>query len=121
MDIAIIPGEFAICKIEALSQAPLADTFVFVGKTDNELSLVCKTESLPASTLACEKGWRAIRLEGALDLSLVGVLAKLSGLLAGEGISVFVSSTFDTDYILVKEADLRKAVSLFCENGCRLA
>lgn len=121
MDITIIPGEFAICKIKDLSHAPLEDPFIFVSKTDKELSLVCKIESLPADTLACEKGWRAIRLEGTLDLSLVGVLAKLSGLLAGEGISVFVISTFDTDYLLVKEADLRPAVSLFCENGCRLA
>ncbi|WII07445.1 ACT domain-containing protein [Methanomassiliicoccales archaeon LGM-RCC1] len=79
--------------------------------------MVCLTENVPADILNEEKGWRAFRIEGTLDFSMVGVLSKITGILAGENIGIFAISTFDTDYILVKEKDLESALTALRDNG----
>ncbi len=101
---------FTVCKISDVGQIDLADDFVFVGKTDGELSLVCQTSRAPADTSAREDGWRALRVAGTLDFSLIGILSRITSLLAAAGVSVFAVSTYDTDYILVKEERLDEAV-----------
>jgi hypothetical protein len=77
-------------------------------RTADELSVVCWADAVPEG-VRCEKGWRCLRVAGTLDFSLVGVLASMLAPLAAAGVSVFVLSTFDTDYVLVKEAHLTKA------------
>ncbi len=111
MDLKTIDTDFSICKITDLSSVDLNAPFVFIGKTDEELSLVCETKAIPKSVVERNDGWKAIRIEGTLDFSLIGVLAQITTLLAAHHIGVFVVSTFNTDYILVKEYDLKKAVT----------
>lgn len=109
--------ELTVCKAESLSPALLAAPFYFIGKTDEELSLVCRTADVPARTTAREDGWRAFRVEGTLDFSLIGILAALSGILANAGISVFAVSTYNTDYVLVKQEVFEKACAALTEHG----
>lgn len=90
---------------------------LFLAKTDEELSLVCKTEDTPSQTTAREDGWRAFRIEGTLDFSLIGILSKLSTILAENKIGIFAVSTYNTDYILVKEENFAKAMTVLQENG----
>ena len=100
-----LPDELTVCKIaDEAAFSPLPD-FCFLCRTDEELSLVCRTEDAPACTLAREDGWRAFRIEGTLDFALIGILAKLSAILAAERIGIFAVSTFNTDYILVRSGD----------------
>lgn len=99
----------------------LADAAVFFfSKTAEELSLVCPETDLPATVLQCERGWRALKICGALDFTLVGILAKISSLLANAGISIFAVSTYNTDYILIKEAHLQKAAAALRTNGYQI-
>ena len=92
-------------------------TFFFIGRTDEEISLVCPTAEAPARTLAREDGWRGFRIRGTLDLSLVGILSRLSAVLAEAGIGIFAVSTYNTDYILVKEKDLDRALDMLAAAG----
>ncbi len=78
--------------------------------TGREVSLVCEEEEVPSGYRECAVGYRLLRVQGPLDLSLVGILASLSDTLAESGISVFCISTFETDYLLVKATDLARAV-----------
>jgi len=91
--------------------------FYFIGKTDEELSLVCRTEDTPARTTARDDGWRGFRIQGVLDFSLIGILSKLSGILAENKIGIFAVSTYNTDYILVKEENFEKALDILAAEG----
>jgi hypothetical protein len=94
----------------------MRDGFFSITRTGEELSVVCREVLVPEGIRA-ERGWRAIRVAGVLDLSQVGVLASLAVPLAGAGISLFALSTFDTDYLLVKEQDLGRAVEVLVAAG----
>ena len=117
MKMLCLPQMFSVCKIFDLTQANLSREFVFFARTDEELSLVCETEHVPAKTLAREDGWRAVRIEGVLDFSMVGVLARISSLLAEQGISIFAVSTYNTDYIFTKVESFEPAIALLREAG----
>ncbi len=117
MQIKVLAQEFSICKLQDWSQIPFGDEFVFVGKTDDELSVVCYSESVPQECISLDKGWNALKIQGMLDFSMVGVLSKLSTILAQEEISVFVVSTFNTDYILVKQERLMAAIQALKSKG----
>ena len=112
---------FAVCKLADLSQVDFGREFCFLGKTDEEISLVCETDAVPANTIAREDGWRAFRISGTLDFSLVGILAKISAVLAGNGIGIFAVSTYNTDYILTKEDDFDRALEALKESGYEIA
>ncbi|MBR4685987.1 MAG: ACT domain-containing protein [Candidatus Methanomethylophilaceae archaeon] len=117
MKLEVLPWHLSVCKIDSLKWTELCSKPFFLSRTDNELSLVCLTENVPADVLNEEKGWRAFRIEGTLDFSMVGVLSKITGILARENIGIFAISTFDTDYILVKEKDLESALTALRDNG----
>ena len=112
-----LPFALTVCKPASTEQIDPAMDFYFLGRTDEELSLVCRTEDTPAETLAREDGWRAFRIEGTLDFSLVGILSKLSAVLAENGIGIFAVSTFNTDYILVKAENLDRALAALAAAG----
>lgn len=120
MEIKVLKHKFTVCKVLDISQINFSDEFLFIGKTDEELSLVCTTGFAPESTLEREDGWRGFRIEGVLDFSLVGILSKISGLLAGKGIGIFAVSTYNTDYILIKEENLESALQVLKEAGYHL-
>ena len=117
MKLKLLPDALTVCKLASLSEADLTKPFYFLAKTDEELSLVCATGDVPARTTAREDGWRGLRVEGVLDFSLVGILARLSSALAAEGISLFAVSTFNTDYLLVKADQLDGAVRALARAG----
>lgn len=112
-----LPAEFSVCKLPDLSQVAFQDEFLFLGKTDEELSLVCAASSVPQNALIREDGWRALRVDGTLDFSLVGILSTLSAVLAENKIAVFAVSTYNTDYLLVRSADLERALSALAAAG----
>jgi hypothetical protein len=112
LNLVLLPDTFAVCRFPADSPVPAWATgdFLSITRTPNELSLVCRESAVPEG-IWCARGWRCLRVTGTLDLSLVGVLASLAVPLAEAGVSVFAVSTFDTDYLLVKEADLAKGTA----------
>ena len=120
MNIQSIDGDFSVCQVADYSQVPLDAPFCFTGRTDDEYSLVCLTQDVPFNTVAREDGWKAFRIEGSLDFSLIGVLARIAALLAEEQISIFALSTFNTDYILVKKENEERALRRLAEQGYQI-
>ena len=117
MVLKIIPHEFSVCKVSDYSQIDIADPFVFTGSTDEEKSLVCPVSLVPPNTTEREDGWRAFRIEGVLDFSLIGILSKISSCLADNGIGIFAISTFNTDYVLTKKENFDKAIQSLVSAG----
>ena len=117
MRLKTLPYDLTVCKLPSAAGIDLSADFFFLGKTDEEISLVCRTEQTPAGTAAREDGWRAFRIEGVLDFSLTGILSRLSAVLAENGIGIFAVSTYNTDYILVKADHLGKAMNVLREAG----
>ena len=117
MEIEALNFDFTVCKVRDYRKVCLEDEFCFIGKTDRENSLVCRTESVPDNVLEREDGWRAFRMQGILDFSLVGILAEIAGLLAQQGISIFAVSTFDTDYVFTKRENFSKALEVLSRAG----
>ena len=117
MIIEILDCEFSICKVADYSAVDLDADFTFVSKTDEEKSLVCPTVGIPSNTIKRNDGWRAFRIQGILDFSLIGILSSISRILADNQIGIFVISTFNTDYILVKAENLSKAVDALSNAG----
>ena len=96
------------------------DEYIFIGKTDEEISLVCSTEKAPEKTIEREDNWRGFRIQDILDFSLIGILSKISTLMADNEIGIFAISTFNTDYILVKEKNFEKSLEILEENGYQI-
>lgn len=112
-----IPGLFSVCKVEDYSQVNLEAEFCFIGKTDEEKSVVCLTEDVPANTTDRDDNWRAFRIQGVLDFSLIGILSKISTCLAEKQVGIFAVSTYNTDYILTKENDFKRALNILRRAG----
>lgn len=112
MKIKVIKREFSICKVDSLDKIDFSDKYCFVGKTDEEISVICSTKHAPQETISRSDGWRAFRLQGQLDLTLIGVLSALTDILARNKIGLMAVSTYNTDYVLVRAADLEKALLL---------
>ncbi len=113
ISLSVIKGKLAVCRLEVNKPIPnwvIKSSFYSVTKTDDELSIVCLEEVVPAH-IKSEKGWRAIKVDGELDFSQTGILASLAVLLTEAKISIFAVSTFNTDYILLKSDKLNKAVN----------
>ena len=100
-----------------ISDIDMMSEFYFIGRTDEEISLVCKTEDTPAETAERDDGWKGFRIQGTRDFSLIGILSKLSGILADHKIGIFAVSTYNTDYILVKEKNFEKALEVLESEG----
>lgn len=117
MKLNVIGEDFSVCKVTDLSQVDFKDEFLFIGKTDEELSLVCRTGTVPGNTVCREDGWKAFRIEGELDFSLIGILSGISAVLAEEKIGIFVVSTYNTDYVLVQKNNLERGIGALERNG----
>lgn len=110
MELRILEELFSVCKVRDYLQVDFGEPFIFAGSTDDEKSLVCPTRLAPVNTVERSDGWRAFRIEGVLDFSLIGILASISNILAKEGIGIFAVSTFNTDYILTKAEQFEAAL-----------
>lgn len=118
LGIDVEPGEYCVVGLDASAQAPvdlLSDAFVSVTRTRNEVSIVCPRSVAPQGRL--EGGWRLLSVRGPLGFTMTGIIAAVSSELAAAGVPIFVLSTFDTDHVLVQEADLDRAIRALREGG----
>ncbi len=118
----LVPGSFAVCRLAPEAVVPewaSGGAFVSITRTDAELSIVCLQEGVPAEARA-ERGWRCLRVVGPLGFGMTGILASLAAPLAGSGVSIFVVSTYDTDYLMVQARDLERAESALERAGHKL-
>ncbi len=114
-----VDGLLAICRLPA--GAPIPDwaatgAFSSITRTPDEVSIVCSQSSVPPGVQS-QAGWRAFQVQGPLDFALTGILVRLTAPLATAGVPVFALSTFDTDYLLVREADAGRAVTAWLQAG----
>jgi len=122
----LLKDKYSVCRLDKNSIIPnwvMNGEFFSITKTEDELSIVCSQENLPnnmqheLANIQCEKDWRILKVEGPLDFSLVGILSSISSLMAKEKISIFALSTYDTDYILVKENNIDAAINVLIKNN----
>ena len=108
----LLKEKYGVCRLnknELIPEWAQNSDFFSITKTCDELSIVCSQDAIP-NDIKCEKDWRILKIEGPLDFSLVGILASISTILAQKGISIFAISTYDTDYIFVKNKDIDNAI-----------
>jgi len=115
-----LDDNFTVCKVEDFSLVNIDAEYCFIGKTDEEKSLVCLTADVPSNVIQRDDGWKGFRIQGVLDFSLIGVLAKISTILAEEGISIFAVSTYNTDYVFLKEKNYQKALDILKHSGYKI-
>jgi hypothetical protein len=112
LNIKLFNNKYGICQLKHDEDIPNwlnREHFYSITKTSDELSIVCVQDTIPNS-IKCEKEWRLLKIEGKFDFSLIGILASLASILAKAGVGIFAISSYDTDYILVKDKDIEKAV-----------
>jgi hypothetical protein len=114
MDLRVLPERLSVCRlpVDAPWPTPSSGTsFYSVTRTESEVSVVCTEDAAPAGEhVQVEPDWRALEVAGPLDFSMVGVMAALTAPLADVDVSVFVVSTYDTDYVLVHAAAIERAI-----------
>lgn len=117
--ILVLSGKYGVCRLDEPQQileGIKKSEFYTITRTSDELSIVCCESCIPTG-IKCEKDWRILKIAGPLDFALVGILSTISQILAQEGISIFAISTYDTDYILVKDQNLEKASAALRAKG----
>ena len=120
MEIKKMNYDFSICKVENFSHVNLDSDYCFIGKTDEEKSLVCITADVPANVIEPDDGWKAFRIQGVLNFSLIGILSKISRILADNNIGIFVVSTYNTDYVLTKKEKYQNALTALLNAGYKI-
>ena len=109
--------DFSICQVEDYSLVNLDSEYSFIAKTEEERSLVCITKEVPSNVIRRDDGWKAFCVQVVLDFSLIGILSEISTILAEHGISIFAVSTYNTDYILIKDTNYEKALEVLKYSG----
>lgn len=120
LHLQLLEGSLAVCRLEPSAPVPawglVKGHLCSVTRTPEELSVVCGASAVP-SGVRCEKDWRAFQVKGPLEFSLTGILDALTDPLARAGVSIFAVSTFDTDYVLVREIQLDEAATALRRAG----
>ena len=122
LTLIILRETFAICRLDKDASIPdwaFQGGLFSVTRTKGELSIVSPLINVPKGIL-CNQGWSCLKIKGPLDLSSTGIISSIARTLEKEGISLFIISTYDTDYVMVKEKDLEKAVFALTEAGQRI-
>lgn len=117
MKIKKLNQEFSVCKVMDYSLVNMDAEYSFIGKTDEEKSLVCITSDVPPNTIQRDDGWKGFRIQGTLDFSLIGILSNIAKILAENSISIFAISTYNTDYVLIKKDNYQKALDILKDSG----
>ncbi len=124
LKLSVLPGRFAVCGLPAGSTLPTwfqPGPFATASWAMDELSLVCAQEQVPADVLArCERDWCCLMLHGPIPFQSTDILFRILQPLAAAGIGIFAISTFDTDYVLVKEASREAAIAALVDDGHRV-
>ena len=123
LSLSLLSERLAICRLgpnEAIPQWVFSMSFWSVTRTDEELSVILPEELVPSSWKA-EKGWRCLKVLGPLDFSITGIIASLTTPLAEAGVPIFAISTYDTDYLLVRNGDVDRAKEVLIEHGHRIS
>jgi hypothetical protein len=122
LTLSLLQDTFAICSLAQDARIPdwsLEGSFISITRTSEELSIVCPQANVPEQ-IKCEAGWRCLKVKGPLEFSLVGILAHLATSLASAGVSIFALSTFNTDYLLLKESLLETALFTLSQEGHKI-
>ena len=117
--LSVLEHRLAVCRLQPRAEIPTwasGASFSCVTRTAGELSVICPEERIPAGT-PCERGWRALELEGPLEFGLTGVLASLAVPLAESEVGILAIATYETDYVLVRESQLDLAAQTLRERG----
>ena len=117
MEIRKLNPDFSVCKVIDYSLVNVDAEYSFIGKTDEEKSLVCITGDVPSNVIERDDGWKGFRIQGVLDFSLIGILSKIAEILAENSISIFAISTYNTDYVLIKKENYQKALDILEHSG----
>ena len=117
MKLQLLEQTFTVCQLDSIADADLSAAFTFLSRTDEEVSLVCPTDHCPIGTKNRQDGWKCLRVVGVLDFSLVGILARIADCLAKAQVPLFAVSTYNTDYILVKEENFARALTVLASEG----
>lgn len=121
MEIELLEGHFAVARLDPAEPVPAwasSDVLMMLARTTSELSILCPEDQVPDGARK-EGGFRAIRVTGPLDFGAIGVVSALAAPLARAGVAILVTSTFDTDYVFVRESDLERAVAALRDAGHR--
>lgn len=119
LTLKILKNRYSVCRLNKNDEIPkwiFQEEFFSITRTDDELSIVCLQDKIKED-IKCEKGWKVLKIEGPLDFSLVGILSRISTLMANNDISIFAISTYDTDYILIKEESIKRAIEVLENNN----
>ena len=122
LTLIILRETFAICRLDKNAPIPVwafQGSLFSITRTKDELSIVCPQINVPKG-IVCNQGWSCLKAKGPLDLSSTGIISSIARTLEQEGISLFSISSYDTDYFIVKEKDLEKAVFALSETGQRI-
>lgn len=122
LNLTVLEAVLGVCRLEPGGEIPgwaCREPFFSITRTSEELSVICPEPQIPEG-LRCERGWRAIKLEGPFDFGQIGVLLAIAEPLAEAGISILAQSTFDTDYVLVRAEQLQDAVAALGSAGHRV-
>ena len=120
MELKRIHQDFSVCQVEDYSLVNFESQYCFIGKTDEEKSLVCTTSEVPSNAIRRDDGWKAFRIQGVLDFSLVGILSKIAVILANHEISIFAVSTYNTDYVLIKSENYQRGLEILEAAGYKI-
>ena len=124
LNISVLPGNYSIYKFQAVSDIPdliYSSNFYSITRTEEEISVVANQVDYVRPDLKCNRDWCILKIIGPLDFTLVGIVADLSTILKNKKIPIFVISTYDTDYILIKQADLGKGIKALEEKGHKIS
>jgi len=117
LELKKIDKDFSVSKIQNMNGVDFNKEFVFLSKTDEEISLVCESCFVPENPIAVETGWKALKITGILDFGMIGIIAKISDILSHASVSIFVVSTYNTDYIFLKSFNYEKSIALLEKSG----
>ena len=121
MKLRKIHQDFSVCQVEDYSLVNLEAPYCFIGKTEEEKSLVCATGEVPSNVIKQDDGWKAFYMEGVLDFSLIGILSQIASILADNAISIFAVSTYNTDYVLIKSENYQRGLEILKSEGYEIS
>ncbi len=119
LNLSLLEEIYGICTLPATAPIPewaLKESLVSITRTKKELTIVYRQDMIP-SKCQCDLNWRCFRVDGTFDLNQIGVISSISAPLAQNGISIYVISTYDTDYFLVQQENLEQTISVLSDSG----